>query len=70
MMDRRLADGIGPPHRSAIRDKTSEPEPGPQDQHRVEIELRVERALYVLCPTETVLLTVKEKIADRNPAFL
>ena len=45
---------------------TSEPEAGAQDEHRVEIELRVEGAPYVLGLAESVLLAVEQKIADRN----
>src|SRR5271165_3646479 len=50
--------------------KTLKSEPGAQDQHRVEIELRVEGAPNVLGLAETVLLAVEQKIADRNAAFL
>src|ERR1700723_1502005 len=48
----------------------SEPEPGAQDQHCIEIELCVEGALYVLGLPETMLLAVEEKIADWNAALL
>lgn len=44
----------------------SKPEPGAQDQQRIEIQLRVERAFYVLGLPETVLLALEQKIADRN----
>ena len=41
--------------------ETSEPEAGTQDQHRVEIEFRVEGALNVLGLAETMLLAVEQK---------
>jgi hypothetical protein len=44
--------------------EASEPETGAQDQHCVEIELRVEGSPYVLA----VLLAVEQKIPDRNAA--
>src|SRR5271167_659785 len=50
--------------------KTSEPEPGAQDQHRVEIKLGVESAPDVLGLPETVLLAIEQKIADWNAALL
>ena len=48
----------------------SESKPGAQDEHRVEIELRVKRALDVLGLPEPVLLALEQEIADRNAARL
>ena len=66
----KITEGAGADGASAHEGETSEPEPGAQDQHRVKIELRVERTLYVLGPPKTVLLAVEQKIADWNVAFL
>src|SRR6516165_2198791 len=53
--------------RSANRRVRLKAQPGPQDQDRVEIELRIEGAPDVLRFPESVLLAVKQEIADRNP---
>ena len=46
----------------------SESAPGAQDEQRIEIKLRVERALDGLGPPEPMLLALEQEIADRNAA--